>query len=132
MAKKSNRESVTIGHLATKSRPSVSIPRNALAAGRPTEPEFSAHEARPPGAKLGELIERETAAANACMDAKERALDEHGYGRPCCLASIVPPHYHAIGCRSADPGSVVGLDGLTPDSDTATDGDTPRTDPDPS
>ena len=31
---------------------------------------------------LGELIDRETAAANAAMDAKEAQLDKYGYGRP--------------------------------------------------
>lgn len=33
---------------------------------------------------------------------------------------------------SADPGSIVGLDEFTPDSETAVDGDSTRTDPDPS
>lgn len=47
-----------------------------------------------PADAFGDLFEREVAAANASADARERALDEHGYGRPgeevVGLADFVP------------------------------------------
>lgn len=94
MAKKQNRESVVIGHLATKARPAVRMTGGAALAAR---------------------FEAETAAAQARADELDRIL-EGGI-------------YRGSG---ADPGSIVGLDGLTPSSETPMDGDTDRTDPNPS
>jgi hypothetical protein len=50
------------------------------------------------GIRLDTLIDEEAAAAHAAMDAKERSLDEHGYG----------------GKQPVDPSQIVGLEGYIP------------------
>jgi hypothetical protein len=49
-------------------------------------------------AEFSVLVDREAAAANAAVDAKERALDEHGYG----------------GKEPSDPSQLTGLSGYVP------------------
>lgn len=49
-----------------------------------------------------QLVDREVAAANAKTDAKERALDEHGYGG---------------GKAPVDPSQLTGLSGYIDDQD---------------
>lgn len=99
-----NRETTTLGHLL---RGSVAMPAPAaLVRAQADKLEADNRTA------LAKLIESETAAAHAHAD----KLDEQ-------LATGLYPS------RGADPATIVGLDGLTPDGDTAGDGDSERTDP---
>ncbi|HUS27595.1 MAG TPA: hypothetical protein VMZ53_03780 [Kofleriaceae bacterium] len=100
MAKKSNRETVTVGQpIRTRV---VTSPSGVNG-----------------GSALAELFEREAAAAIAKADADDAKL---------AAAAASAPFYTG----SADPGTVVGLDGLAPSSETPKDGDSKRPDTDPS
>lgn len=96
MSKSKNRETVTLGQATPPE----------LAQQRDEELQ------RLNRSRFAELVEAETAAANAHAD----KMDEQ-------LASGL------FRDGSADPGSVVGLDGMIPSSDTPDHGDPDRTDP---
>lgn len=146
MPKNNNRETVSLGHptLADiKARLDKQVDKTvrtqseiakALAASEAATAAIVGRGA------LADLIDRETAAMNAAADAKERALFDEGggYGMQVCPAcnGVAQTGSVCSTCKGAqlverrvDPGDVVGLDEVTPDSETAVDGDSKRTDP---
>lgn len=144
MAKKSNRESITIGQSVVAAR---RVTGNGKLVGvalvTPAELAQIREEQlqRDNRARFAELIEGETEAANAAADRKDIVAASGLYGMQVCpeCDGATQTGYTCPTCkgaqvveRSADPGSVVGLDGFTPDSDTPKNGDPARTDPDPS
>lgn len=118
---KNNRETVTLGH-PTLAEIKAKLERQVDKTVR-TQSEIAKLAARPgigeDRSRFAELLETETARADARADAQERALFEGGYGMqvcPTCSGAQLTE-------RRADPGDIVGLDGATPDSDAAGDGD---------
>lgn len=112
MRKSKNRETIHMG-MPTKRSDAIAVqlrsyPREVVH-GPPVGIPLESNEER---RRFAELLEAETEAANAHAD----EID----ARP------------ALYTGSADPGSIVGLDGFTPTVDTPVNGDTERTDPDPS
>lgn len=132
MPKKSNRETVRLGHVHERhvtriKAPGVDVTIQRIEVGG-DDPDTFARK-----------LAAECDAANAAADRKDivaasglygvmvcpecNGSTQTGYVCPTCKNAQVVP-------RSADPGDIVGLDGFTPGGDTPKHGDPERTDPD--
>lgn len=111
---KNNREIVTLGHVRKHiTAPPLGVPVLTPPDLAQLRDEQVVKENR---SRFAELLESETEAALAKAHADDVKLAAAARGEPFYTGS-------------ADPGSIVGLDGATPDSDAAEDGDTKRSDP---